>query len=218
MFHRGLMLTLADGPQMIGTVTRGMAARTLTATAGAPMIVEELAASRNGIGVVTWVAGNAMVIEAATTKPIIEATTKRRAKARDIFEHTLRHIALLRAAAVSRSTTGGKRPILTTTKCAGANLLLRVRGHGPLLMLGMMPIWPPTMPTGTSLQLRARGTSLQLRVRGPGPLLILVHQRGEAPRCSTRQPIAAFVPRLKMIISHGRVSSIAVNRKFTPHH
>jgi len=171
---------------------RIMAAGTLTATCGAPLIVDKMAARRNGIEVVNWVVVNAMVNEAATTETTIKASTKRRARAKTRFENTLRDMALLRAAAVSHSTTGGKMMLIATTKCAGANRLLR--------------------------QLRVRRTSLHRRVRGPSSLLILRHQRGEASRCSTRQPIAAFVPLVKMIISHGRASSIAVNRKFTPHH
>ena len=60
-------------------------------------------ATGNGNGMVSLVADNAMVIEAATTEIIVEATTQRRPEARDIFEPTLRHMVLLRAKAEAHS-------------------------------------------------------------------------------------------------------------------
>jgi len=143
-------LRLADGPQLIGMVTGGIAAR----THGPPIMVE--VARGSTIGMVGMVAANAMVLEAATTMTIMPATTERRAKAWDISEHTLRKKALLRPAAVTVSTTGRKMPMWKQT-------------------LLLMPMWTTTSPTTTTRRPRlptplSTGLGLLLRVRGPAYL------------------------------------------------
>ena len=116
----------ADGPQLLGTVASGSAART---HGGPIMAIMAVDATRNGIGMVGLVADNAMVIEAATTETIIKATTQRRPEARDIFVLTLRKMALLRAKAGQHSTTGRKMSIWTQT-----GLLMHGHGTTPMFL------------------------------------------------------------------------------------